>query len=112
MLQELTFVDSVLLITVFDLAAVRDKFSSKNTPSALPIAGASALWGVNERRGGARGGRGGIVSIAQLRDRAGLYFFSYPPHWGCSLRPIYPPTPPPPTHGEGRNTFYSENQLK
>ena len=32
MLQELTFVDSVLLITVFDLAAVRGKFSCKNTP--------------------------------------------------------------------------------
>jgi hypothetical protein len=32
MLQELTFVDSVLLITVFDLVAVRGKFSSKNTP--------------------------------------------------------------------------------
>ena len=32
MLQELTFVDSVLLITVFDLAAVRAKFSCKNTP--------------------------------------------------------------------------------
>ena len=30
--QELTFVDSVLLITVFDLAAVRGKFSCKNTP--------------------------------------------------------------------------------
>jgi hypothetical protein len=32
MLQELTFVDSVLLITVFDLYAVRGKFSCKNTP--------------------------------------------------------------------------------
>ena len=32
MLNELTFVDSVLLITVFDLAAVRGKFSCKNTP--------------------------------------------------------------------------------
>jgi hypothetical protein len=32
MLQELTFVDSVLLITVFDSAAVRCKFSCKNTP--------------------------------------------------------------------------------
>ena len=32
MLHELTFVDSVLLITVFDLAAVRGKFSCKNTP--------------------------------------------------------------------------------
>ena len=32
MLQELTFVDSVLLLTVFDLAAVRGKFSCKNTP--------------------------------------------------------------------------------
>jgi hypothetical protein len=35
MLQELTFVDSVLLIrliTLFDLAAVRGKFSCKNTP--------------------------------------------------------------------------------
>jgi hypothetical protein len=32
MLHELTFVDSVLLITVFDLAAVRDKFSCKHTP--------------------------------------------------------------------------------
>ena len=29
MLQELTFVDSVLLITVFDSAAVRGKFSCK-----------------------------------------------------------------------------------
>jgi hypothetical protein len=32
MLQELTFVDSVLLITVFDLAAIRGEFSYKNTP--------------------------------------------------------------------------------
>jgi hypothetical protein len=32
MLQELTFVDSVLLITVFDLAVVRGKFRCKNTP--------------------------------------------------------------------------------
>ena len=31
MLQELIFVDSVLLITVFDLAAVCGKFSCKNT---------------------------------------------------------------------------------
>jgi hypothetical protein len=32
MLQELTFVDSVLLIIVFDSAAVRGKFSCKNRP--------------------------------------------------------------------------------
>ena len=32
MLEGLTFVDSLLLITVFDLAAVRGKFSCKNTP--------------------------------------------------------------------------------
>jgi hypothetical protein len=32
MLQELTFVDSVLLITVSTLAAVRGKFSCRNTP--------------------------------------------------------------------------------
>jgi hypothetical protein len=32
MLQELTFVDSVLLITVFDSVAVRGKFSCKNRP--------------------------------------------------------------------------------
>jgi hypothetical protein len=31
MLQDLTFVDSVLPITVFDLAAIRGKFSCKNT---------------------------------------------------------------------------------
>jgi hypothetical protein len=34
MLRELNFVDSVLLITVFDLAAVRGKFSCKNTPKS------------------------------------------------------------------------------
>jgi hypothetical protein len=32
MLEELTFVDRVLLITVVDLATVRSKFSCKNTP--------------------------------------------------------------------------------
>ena len=32
MLQELTFVDGVLLLTVFDLPAVRGKFSCKNIP--------------------------------------------------------------------------------
>jgi hypothetical protein len=32
MLHKLTFVDSVLPITVFDLAEVRDKFSCKSTP--------------------------------------------------------------------------------
>ena len=32
MLQELTFVDSFLIIAVFDLAAVRGKFSCKNSP--------------------------------------------------------------------------------
>ena len=31
-LHELTFVDSVLLVTVFDLHAVRGKFSCKNIP--------------------------------------------------------------------------------
>jgi hypothetical protein len=42
MLQELTFVDSVLLITVFDLAAVRGKFSCKNTPKSTARAPARA----------------------------------------------------------------------
>ena len=49
MLQELTFVDSVLLITVFDLAAVRGKFSCKNTPkfTARPeLAAAASALGV------------------------------------------------------------------
>ena len=32
MLQELTFVDSVVLLTVFDVATVRGKFSCKNPP--------------------------------------------------------------------------------
>ena len=32
MLQQLTFVDSFLLIIVFDLPAVRGKFSCKNIP--------------------------------------------------------------------------------
>ena len=31
-LQQLTFVDNVLLVTAFDLPAVRSKFSCKNTP--------------------------------------------------------------------------------
>ena len=35
MLQELTFVDRVLLITVFDLAVVRGKFSYKNIPKFI-----------------------------------------------------------------------------
>jgi hypothetical protein len=34
-LQQLTFVDSVLLVTVFDLLAVRGKFSCKNIPKCI-----------------------------------------------------------------------------
>ena len=37
MLQELTFVDNVLPITVFDLPAVRGKFSCKNIPTKFSI---------------------------------------------------------------------------
>ncbi len=50
MLQELTFGNSVLLITVVDTAAVRGKFSCKNTPKftararRVPVPDIKVYW--------------------------------------------------------------------
>ena len=29
--------------------------------------------------------------LSHVGPAPGFYFFSYPPHWDCSLRPLYPP---------------------
>jgi hypothetical protein len=75
MLEEFTFVDSVLQITVFDSAAVRGKFSCKNTPkfTARPeLARAAAPTSLIARaRPGARS-LGSQPSLYTVRDLACL----------------------------------------
>ena len=66
MLQELTFVDSVLLVTVFDLPAVRGKFSCKNIPKFTARPDALGRTNRNEPRRPAGRARAGA---AELRPR-------------------------------------------